>query len=434
MNPKDKLAAGRLMAGSKFKYFRSAILSMVPKEAPGLGTFGTTKDGVMFWDPAMAAIWSVDELAAVVIHEVSHLLRNHDARCTRIHAEKARWNQAADDEINDDLEDAGLHLPKKPFIPCTPKGHGFEEGLTAEEYYRLLEKEELKQPKKGQGQGQSKAGQVGAGAEGEGEGKPAVGAGWCGSAAGRPLPGEAEAKGQTKGRSDVELDRMRRTTAEAIRQEASKGRGTVPAGWARWADEQLKPPKIRWQDKLARITRGAVAYVAGQVDMHYTRPSRRQAGIGWGMGKPVLPAYRAPLPRVSVLADTSGSMGTSELMTAVGEVAGILKTTGAAIDFCACDASVHGLKTIRRWQELSTLMKGGGGTDMRPGFEALLARRTKPNVIIVITDGCLGGGVPEEQPPGVKVVWVVVGKYKTKPCDWGEQIFVDEEPGMQPED
>ena len=111
MKAKDKLAAARLMAVEKMKYFRTAILGLVPKETPGLGTFGVTKNGVMLWDPECLDRWSVEETAAVLVHEVSHLLRNHARRCEAMGAEHMPWNAAGDLEINDDLQEIGLPLP-----------------------------------------------------------------------------------------------------------------------------------------------------------------------------------------------------------------------------------------------------------------------------------------------------------------------------------
>src|SRR5581483_3548523 len=117
MNARDKLATGRLMACTKFRYFRSYIMALVPKESPGLDTFAVTDDGILLWDPKRCDQWSVEEIAAVLIHEVSHLLRNHSTRRDKVSARLGdkfsmeKWNDAADCEINDDLHDARLKLP-----------------------------------------------------------------------------------------------------------------------------------------------------------------------------------------------------------------------------------------------------------------------------------------------------------------------------------
>lgn len=434
---KEKLAVGRYLACSTFKYFRSAIMMMVPKECPGLNTFGVTKDGVMLYDPKILEVWKVKEIAAVIIHEVSHLLRKHDARKNRLQANQVMWNHAADCEINDDLEAARLSLPTEPFEPVTPSKLGFNNGLTAEEYYRLLESiqelpSQTKKQKQAEGSGEGDKGKSGSETnekkeskeKGEASGeKPRAGSGWCGSAAGRPIPGEEDIPSSDK-RSEVELERVRRQVATAIQQEAKRSRGSVSQSWARWAEEQLTPPVIRWQDKLGRIIRGSIAHKTGSVDLHYSKVSRRQAGIGYGIGKPILPALRSPIPKVACILDTSGSMTGKDLTAALSEIRSVLQTVNCHVTFCACDAAVHSLKRVRQLKDLIPLVKGGGGTDMRPAFEEVSKSRPRPDVVIVLTDGCLGDGVPKKIPTGLKVIWALIGENSMQPCDWGEHIMI----------
>lgn len=431
MTPRDKLAAARLMAIKRMPYFRSAVTGLVPKQAPGLGTFGVTKRGVLMWDPAAIERWSVEEAAGVVLHEISHLLRHHPDRQERMHAEQDLYNIAGDLEINDDLIAGGVKLPGEGVSPekfrkdpTTKKlGLDFSDGRTAEEYYRELEKvprQQVAQACGGEGDGESEDdGGSGRGKLGEG-----VGRGKCGGCAGNPNPGEDEQDADGGGRSDVEMERIRRSVAEAIVSEAGKGRGTVPGGWQRWAEAQLKPPQIPWRQKLSRAVRGAIAYRPGAVDLHYTRPSRRQAGVGFGPGCPVLPALRAPVPRVAVIVDTSGSMGQEELLDAVSECRGVLNATGAHVTFCACDAAVHELQEVRHWKDVTKLLTGGGGTDFRPAIQAMEQQRPQPGVVIFITDGM---GPAPEHPPPFKVIWVLVGPYRQVPAEWGEIIQLPRE-------
>lgn len=413
MNPKDKLAASRLMARERMPYMRAAIMALIPREVKGLGTFGVAKNGVMLWDPAALERWSVEEAAGVVVHEALHLLRAHSDRAEAMKADPTIWNCAADLEINDDLIAARMKLPEGGLLP---EKYGLDDGMAAEEYYRILEQAAQKLSEMLAAAGLDEEGQPLE--DGSAKGKAA--AGRCGTGAGgNALPGEDEAsKEGTAGRSEVHLDRMRRQVAEDVQQEAQRGRGTVPAGLARWADQALKPPKIPWRQKLARAVRGAVAYRPGAVDMHWNRISRRQSGIGYGPGRPVLPALVAPIPNIHVAIDTSGSMGAEELETAVSETNGVLAATGSNVTFYACDAEVHTAREVRNWQDVVANLKGGGGTSFVPVFETIAARRQRPDVLIFVTDGC--GDAPAEPPP-YKVIWVLVGPYKQKPAagSWG---------------
>ena len=102
----------------------------------------------LYYNEAWINAHSVEENAAVLIHEVSHLLREHDARK---HAaavkDETLWNTAADCEINDDLVAEGLPLPDNPPVP---ERFGLQAGENAETYYRQL----YKPPRDGESTGE----------------------------------------------------------------------------------------------------------------------------------------------------------------------------------------------------------------------------------------------------------------------------------------
>jgi hypothetical protein len=293
------------------------------------------------------------------------------------------------------------------------------EGLIFEERYRLLRQEEEKQGKQPQSGGDNDG-------AGEGKGKSGqpqrgVGSGSCGSCSGNAAPGEA--KGEDKdARSEAEMDRFRRETAQEVREFSAKHPGKVPSSIDRWAGEMLAPPRVDWRQQLARAVRAAVAYQSGAVDFSWNKPSRRQGGIGYGAGRPLVPSFRAPVPRVAVIVDTSGSMSADDLKCALSEVQGVLRSVGASVEFCTCDAAVQGLTTISSIADVK--LKGGGGTSMTPAFEALEKLRTRPEVVIVCTDGFIGGGHPEFEPKWCRTVWTIVGEMTERCCPWGDHVFV----------
>jgi predicted metal-dependent peptidase len=440
VNAREKLAAGRLMCKGRAPYLATAIDALVPQELEGLGTVGVTDRGVLLWDPAVVSGWSVDEISGVMEHEVWHVLRDHAGRCKKMAAEPHLFNIAGDMEINDDLKAAGVKLPKFKEDKSKTADSAVYPGLF-EEYYQALRQQAQDQTEAGKGkpgdQKGSSEGQEGAGGDegegegpsGQGDGSPRVGGGWCGSAAGRALPNEPKSEGaaggQADGRTEGELASIRQQTAEAIQAHAAKGQGRLPDSALRWAQEALKPPKVPWGQKLARMARGCVAFRAGSQDYHYGRPSRRQSAVGFGLGRAVLPAMRQPIPEVLVVVDTSGSMGTSEMDRALSETNAILKATSANVSFMACDAEVHSLQPIRRWQDALKLLKGGGGTDFRPVFEAMEKMPRTPDVMVFVTDGC--GPAPELPPVKTTVIWLLVGPYRQPAAKWGMTIEVDED-------
>lgn len=377
------LAAARLRAADGFPYFATALWALCPVPTPGIKTLGVDAYWRLYYDPAAQA-WSVEETASTLIHEVGHLLREHHARFKALGEPDENhtvWNaRAADPEINDELVAQKLPFP---FPIITPKDLGFPDNLLAEEYWSRTVQQSKRVPLVKFGIGND-------GKPGDQNSTPMPGAGNCGSCAGgdrRPweqaAPGETNPDG-TKAAEGVlpgDAEFIKREVARQV-QEHVKSRGSMPAGWLRWAEQVLRPKPIDWRKELAACVRNGVASLAGVVDYSYARPSRRQSAVP----SIVLPVMRRPEPKIAIVADTSGSMSDRELGLILGVIAGVLRSTGAGqIPVLACDAAVHACKRVWRAEQVSLL--GGGGTDMGIGMQAALELRPKPELVIVVTDG-----------------------------------------------
>lgn len=415
----DLLAAGRLIASRKAPYFRSMITALVPHPTPGLGTIGVTKTALLIYDPEWIALRTQDEMGALYWHEVMHLVLNHHGR--RGDKDPFLYNVAGDIFINDQGRNMGLQFPPGGMFP---ELFGFPKNLTTEEYYGLLLKEveekvkQIVESKQGK-QGDWKSGQCGSGAGNKIEGEPESG----GKGEGE---GDEEGTGDDGGRSESELQQTRMRVAEQVRDHArqNKGRGSMPLGLDRWADEALKPAKVPWQSVLGRVVRQAVAYRPGAVDYSYSRISRRQSGVGFGVGRPVLPAFVRPVPQVAFILDTSGSMGQEQLAAGLAEAAAVLQATGAEITFMSCDYAVHAVGKVENPAQLAKLVKGGGGSSFIPAFEHLAKMRKRHQLAVFATDGDIS--VPTHAPRDMRVVWLLIDAYRgsNAPCDWGDKIVV----------
>lgn len=435
--PSKMLAAARYHACERTPYFAAAILAMQPYEVPNgtlsrAGTFGITSRGVMYYEPAALERWTVPQIAAVLIHEVSHWLRDHSGRAAALSVgpdDRERWNIAADAEINDDLLEMQLDLPDGGGVQ--PKSIGCATGKTAEEYYAALKaKQGSGKPAKSQTPGFGGQSSCGSGAGGDDTIEKTLGL--AGGDDGAGDGDDDDALGPPPGHNLDEVEAVRQATATAISDAAERGIGNIPAGMKRWADERTKPPKVSWAQKLAVVGRSVVAHRAGASDYAFTRVSRRQGGLGFGSGRPVAPALIARTPRVAIAIDTSGSMGGDEIERAVIEAEGVMRAIGSDVDFLSCDAAVHGVQKVRTARELVQHLHGGGGTSFVPVFQEIDRWRAKPDVLVFITDGC--GPAPARAPKGYSVIWVLVGSYRTKPfaaggkpIEWGSFIEVDED-------
>lgn len=394
-----RLAAGRARAAELMPYLATALFAMTPVEAPGLGTLGVDRRWRLYWDPAVVASLSVAECAGAWLHEVGHLLREHADRWTALAEPDRRhpaWNAAGDAAINADLRDARVVLPgAHAWYP--ERIPGADRSMTTEQLYRLLR--DHPDPAGGAAPEQVL---VDCGSGAGGARRP-----WerpddaAGDAAGDE-DGVAGDGSVDAGRAALLRQRVARDTAEHAR------RGGVPQGWARWADRTLHP-QVDWRAELHSVVRRASATVAGLRDHTYARPSRRAAAVP-GV---VLPALRQPRPPVvRVVVDTSGSMSPAMLGQCLAEVGAIVARVsrgGSAVEVIACDASAADVQAVRAASRVT--LTGGGGTDLRVGLAAAAARRPRPDLVVVLTDGETPwpAGPPPEAPRARYVAVLVAG-------------------------
>ena len=361
----------RLVAAEWQPYFMHALFAAQPVALEGLGTFAVDAGWRLYLDPARLVgpqRWDTPTCAAVLVHEVGHLIRDHAGRADLLGPARHHlaWNLAGDAEINDDLLAAGVPLPAGV---VTPAALGCDNNDLAETYYAALVAQHTQLPDDG------------GGGCGSGSGS--------GRARGELAPGVpvAVTDGGTVGGSldAAEADLVRRRVAAAVAsavEQGGSGRGSVPAGLERWARGVLAPPVIGWGRLLRSAVRRGIADRAGQIDYSYRRASRRQ------VPNLLRPGMRAPQVRVSVVVDTSGSMGQADLDAAMGEISGVLRASTVARDgvrLISCDAAAAHSVPVRTLAGVRLV--GGGGTDMRVGIAAAEADRPAPDVVIVLTDG-----------------------------------------------
>ncbi|MGY5308922.1 vWA domain-containing protein [Nocardia gipuzkoensis] len=354
---RDKLFAARLHAARARPYLATALFALCVVESRRVPTMGVDRHWRCYVSPVFVDRTSVEDLAGVWVHEVSHLLRDHHGRSDRFArqhdltgpAERLRMNIAADCEINDDAFGDGL---ARPDDAVTPASLGLPEGELMEDYLRKFRL-----------------------------GPNTQGIAWldCGGGAdGLEREWELGPDG-ADGLSEQERDAVRFRVAQGI-----IGRpGNASKGWQRWAEEAFHPPQP-WRDLLGAAMRSAFSGAGAGEDYTYGRPARRSAGVP-GV---VLPSLRRTPPRVSVLIDTSGSVSDTELGGALLEVAAISRAVGGRRDLVTvlpCDAAARIVHPLCRAERIPLV--GGGGTDLRTGITKALRAQPRPDVLVILTDG-----------------------------------------------
>ena len=347
----NRLHTARFFLARTFPYLASGLFAMRPVFTDEVPTMAVDHRWRLYINPEFIEGLSTDQAAAVLYHELLHLLRNHHDR--RGERNPDLWNVATDLEINDDVREAKLPLPEGVLYP---EQFQFDPGLLAETYYQsILANATVIQIQVKQIPG---GGQDGSGAGGR--------------------KGDWELSDAEDGVSEAQGEVIRRQVAEAI-QEAVKNRGTVPGHLQRWAEAVLTP-KVNWRAVLRSLVRRGLAQAQGRSDYRLDGRNRRAA-----VSPVILPRLRSPLPRLLVLVDTSGSMSDSELSQALTEIGGITRSLGVAVDVASGDTQ---LETFQRGilDPRKVQLRGGGGTDLGRILTEL-GEKGRWDLAVVLTDG-----------------------------------------------
>jgi predicted metal-dependent peptidase len=284
----------------------------------------------------------------------------------------------------------GIAYPKLYTDPAT--GKPFPDDLTSMEYLDLLRKQVNvtggnRSGKKSGGGGKSQPQQ----------GPPDPNApcsGKCGSGAGG-TPGEWELgppdpdpSSPNHGVTDAEMEVLKDEVARSIaRQEAEKSRGLYPAGLVSWAKLRLKPPQNDWRRLVRPAVSEAMVFATGYDERTYARPNRRTYDAGV-----LIPTWRARVPEILFVFDTSGSMNPQDYDNGFSEMMGAARQRGMRKVPCLmCDAKAYDVVWASSTGDLPLI--GGGGTDMTAGLVAAVGPAVRaqvgyrPKAVLVLTDG-----------------------------------------------
>lgn len=388
------LQAARVRASYQRAYFAPALFSLIPVKTDQIASMAVDTRWRLYYNENWINAHSVEENAAVLIHEVSHLLREHDARK---HASAIKdvtlWNTVTDCEINDDLIAEGLPLPDNP---PAPERLGLQAGENAETYYRQL----YRPPRNGESR----------------ESSPSIvsqcdcGSGAHGERRSWELPDDDGRPGGAPSVDPVKAKLVRREVAQRILDRTGEA-GDAPLGWKRWAHTVLTP-KVDYMATIRHVVRRALRdSTVGRYDRTYRRPHRRQ---GW-YGEFLMPSFHQPRPRPGFLIDTSSSMQDTQLARAVAELAGLTRQLGysSEVTVACCDVVVHEVKRVFSSAQLELI--GGGGTDIGAGIQWFVDQGPAIDLLVVVSD-CQTPWPPERPP--FPVITIRVGDGAPPP--WGE--------------
>lgn len=382
------------------------------REKENLGTVAVDNKGRGYFDPALIEKrpeWA-QFMPQLVEHEMQHVLRRHFERGDALNAKKKSWNVATDAEINDDL---GVDIPELIY----PETLRQPRGLLAEDYYKeIVSREQDTQDgaSDDDGGGEEGAGGGGEGKSGESEdnsggesggesdsrgngenGESGDDEGDSGQPSGKRSGGDTEARGSASGPqpgcgglkdldpsderpgwTEQERKAIEKEVAREVVRQIRRNRGTgIGNELLQWAMEQLQPLKDHWTVVLERMLVGTISSTGRDIDRS-RRPSGRTTrwAVRW--------KYRQTGGRLGVLVDVSGSM-TADLPLAFSVIQRAVASRDLDLVIMACDERPSG--PYKSLNDLVGSARGGGGTDLRNGIEALMQHGC--DAIFVITDG-----------------------------------------------
>ncbi len=416
MTPEGAIMKGRMKLRSEYPFAGDALIYMKPEADESIGTMGVDKKGVLYYSPEFTVSLTFDQLCAVLIHEVLHILLQHPFRMpievqeamkkgvmdAHVAALRQGHAIAVDIKVNYMFHEMGLfhHLPGdciKPdqFGTWSETFTDFKGGKhtiriksaherTVESLTREIADflEKIPRPPggggvvvgrgHGAGQGTGQGGDEGDEKDDTGGSSGSGGhGGWFKDISSAE---EAEASG----------DWLVRAAGILNSSAVGKGKGTIPASLARELGALLDPV-IDWRGRLQNFVQPIVA-----MDYSFRRPRRSS----WHTGI-ILPGQEKGGVKIIAHVDTSGSMQKKELEQIAGELYGILDSYPhveiTLLHSDAGDPDVIELRSMEKddmLEKVGNQLNGGGGTSHRPVVNWVLENNEEGlEALVCFTDG-----------------------------------------------
>jgi predicted metal-dependent peptidase len=375
----------------------AAVRTTLDDSIPTMGVFAS---GRMVANRAFTNRLKDQELDFVLAHELLHLaLRTHDRAVGSSHIE---YNYAHDYIINDTLRHAmGMSIPAGGLDMPGARDR------SAEDIVLEMRRKRQSESKSRVWEGQVVTIEV---VLGSGEGSDAGDV--LDAARERAMfPDEAQEQDkQTRAIRDLAIKGMAIAAALGL----LKSRGNEAGNSQQHVRALRGLYRTPWQVAIQRWLEGVQP-----AERTFTRASRR----GMERTDIVLPGRRRETQMLNVILDTSGSM-TSDMPFALGAIADFCEATGIdEIRVVQCDTTVTSDDTVSASELAAFDVKGYGGSDLTPAFEAL-ARDPRVTAAICITDGEIA--YPQSPLP-FTVLWAVPGETTTFAPPYGRVVSMPRE-------
>jgi len=345
----------------------------------------------LIFDPRRFALFAAVEQEALLEHLLKHVLHLHP--CRRRERNSRHWDLACDLAINPSIE----NLPPEAILP-----HRFRlrEGLSAEEYYQLVQQlpQLGNQPDDGAGDQQQQTPEQNSADQAEQS-----------SNLQQMTTVDDHQYWQEADRTPVSLSEQ--VIRQMVRNAAKKCHQEIPGDLEELVNGFLAPPTIPWQQILRQFVG-----TAGRIGRTSTwkRSHRR-----FGHDTPGL--RKQQLLNLVVGIDVSDSTDTQPLREAFArELLQIAHGRQSRISVLYAGSRIQKVEKFTGNPQIAEVYRGGGFTDLRPVFEYARQMQPRPAAIIYLTDGY--GPAPEHS--DIPTLWVLSPDGQ-KPVDWGLELKLE---------
>jgi predicted metal-dependent peptidase len=241
-----------------------------------------------------------------------------------------------------------------------------------------------------------------------------------GSGSGKDGEGDKDGKGRP-GIGKEDLQAIRDEIKEAmIQSAAAAGAGKVPAGIQRLIKDMTEP-KMDWRQLVRQEIQSIV-----RNDYSFTRVNRKSMHSG-----AILPGMKeATTIDVAIAVDMSGSIGTEDASTFLGEIKGIMdQYEDFKINLWCFDTDIYNHKEITHDNGHDLVEyepQGGGGTDFDVNFEFMKDNGIQPKKFIMFTDGYPCGSWGDED--YCDTIFIVKGNTNAE-SPFGQTVIYEKETG-----
>jgi len=372
MTPEQKISQAKTKLVLHHPFFATFVLKtefVKDKSAPTMWT-----DGVKVgYNPEFVEGLSVDQVMAVIVHEMYHVLFLHHLR--EGYRNHMKWNMAGDYAINGLIQESGFKLPPNCLLEAKFKGWEAEKI-----YVKLPDPDEIKVP----------GNMIGEVREPKNDD-------------GSPL---SEGQRQQK---EAEIKVTMTQAAQIARRQ-----GNLPSGLERLVKELLEP-KVNWKNILQEfVTQNS------RNDYSMAKPNKRY--IPMGVYLPIL--EKPELGELVIAIDTSGSLNEKDLAEIAAEIRSIMATYEVTLHVIYCDARVHPpVDEFTRGEDVELKMRGGGGTDYVPVFDYIKNNGIDPICLVYFTDGYCNSF--SKYTPHFRTLWVLTEKNEGFKYPFGEVAVIN---------